>query len=83
MSQNLGGEGGRAMGIEANIRDVRGSSDSGTVRFHVSLWGQPVGTVFETTANVRVGQTMVLGSTKPHPSMETLILAVRPEVITP
>jgi len=83
MSQNLGGEGGRGMGIQANIRDVRGSGDSGIVRFDVALWGQSLGTIFETTANVRMGQTMVLGSTKPHPSMETLILAVRPEVITP
>ena len=83
MSQNLGGEGGRGMGIQASIRDVRGSGDSGIVRFDVGLWGQSLGTIFETTANVRMGQTMVLGSTKPHPSMETLILAVRPEVITP
>ena len=80
MTQNLGGEG-RGFGIRTNILDVRGSGDSGTVRFDVSLWGQSLGPVFETTANVRMGQTMVLGSTKPSPSMETLILAVRPEVM--
>jgi len=80
MTQNLGGEG-RGFGIRADILDVRGSGDSGTVRFDVSLWGQSVGPVFETTANVRMGQTMVLGSTKPEPAMQTLILAVRPEVM--
>ena len=81
MSQNMGGEGG-GFRITTNIRDVRGSADSGTVRFDVSLLGAPpVGTVFETSANVRMGQTMVLGSTRPRPEMETLILAVRPEVM--
>ncbi|UCG88898.1 MAG: hypothetical protein JSW71_10315 [Gemmatimonadota bacterium] len=80
MSQNLGGERG-GFGIQTHIRDVRGSADSGTVRFDVGLWGQELGTVFETTANVRMGQTMVLGSTRPQPGMETLILAVRPEVM--
>jgi hypothetical protein len=80
MSQNLGGEG-QGFGIRANILDVRGGPDSGTVRFEVSLYGPPLGEVFETTANVRMGQTMVLGSTRPSPAMETLILAVRPEVM--
>lgn len=80
MSQNLGGEG-QGFGIRAHILDVRGGPDSGTVRFDVGLFGRSVGEVFETTANVRMGQTMVLGSTRPSPSMETLILAVRPEVI--
>ncbi|UCD24977.1 MAG: hypothetical protein JSW51_03375 [Gemmatimonadota bacterium] len=83
VSQNLGGEPGSVMGIKANILDVRGSGDSGTVRFDVGLWGQSAGEMFQTTANVRMGQTMVLGSTKPHPNMETVILAVRPEVIKP
>ncbi len=82
MRQNLGGEG-RGFGIVTDILDVRGSADSGTVRFNVGLWEEALGTVFETTANVRMGQTMVLGSTRPVPGMETLILAVRPEVITP
>ncbi len=68
--------------IQTNIRDVRGSGDSGTVRFDVGLIGPPIWEpVFETTANVRMGQTMVLGSTRPQPGMETLILAVRPEVM--
>jgi hypothetical protein len=80
MSQTLGGEV-QYFNIRANILDVRGGADSGTVRFDVSLSGPPLGQVFETTANVRMGQTMVLGSTRPSPSMETLILAVRPEVI--
>jgi type II secretory pathway component GspD/PulD (secretin) len=79
MTQNLGGEG-PVWGIKVNILDVRGGADSGTVRFEVSLYG-PTGEVFETTANVRLGQTMVLGSTKPRASRETLILAVRPEVM--
>jgi hypothetical protein len=80
MRQKLGGEA-RYFDIETNIRDVRGTGDSGTVRFEVGLLGQSQGTVFETTANVRMGQTMVLGSTRPLPSMQTLILAVRPEVM--
>lgn len=68
-------------GIQANVRDVRGSGDSGTVRFDVALSGPTYGTVFETTANVRMGQTMVLGSTRPSQDMGTLILAVRPETM--
>jgi hypothetical protein len=80
MSQTLGGEV-QYFSIRANILDVRGGADSGTVRFDVSLSGPPLGQVFETTANVRMGQTMVLGSTRPSQSMETLILAVRPEVM--
>jgi len=80
MRQNIGGEP-QYFGIETNIRDVRGTGDSGTVRFDVGLFGVTLGTVFETTANVRMGQTMVLGSTKPVRSMGTLILAVRPEVM--
>jgi len=77
------GDGNRDFMIEAHIRDVRGSGNSGTVRFEVRLFESNVGTIFETTANVRAGQTMVLGSTRPSPQRETLILAVRPEVITP
>lgn len=80
MSQAMGGEGG-GFWINTNILDVRGSADSGTVRFEVGLMEESLGRVFETTANVRMGQTMVLGSTRPRPSMETLILAVRPEVM--
>ena len=82
VTQGMGG-GNRDFMIEARIRDVRGSGNSGTVRFEVRLFENNVGTIFETTANVRAGQTMVLGSTRPRPQRETLILAVRPEVITP
>jgi hypothetical protein len=80
--QGMGG-GNRDFHIQAQIRDVRGSGNGGTVRFEVRLFESSLGTIFETTANVRAGQTMVLGSTRPNPQRETLILAVRPEVITP
>ena len=80
--QGMGG-GDRDFQIQAQIRDVRGSDNGGTVRFEVRLVDAYMGTIFETTANVRAGQTMVLGSTRPSPQRETLILAVRPEVITP
>jgi hypothetical protein len=82
VTQGMGG-GDRDFQIQAQIWDVRGSATSATVRFEVRLFESSVGTIFETTANVRAGQTMVLGSTRPSPRVETLILAVRPEVITP
>jgi hypothetical protein len=82
VAQGMGG-GERDFQIAAHVWDVRGSDGGGTVRFEVRLFESRIGTIFETTANVRAGQTMVLGSTRPNPEHATLILAVRPEVITP
>lgn len=67
--------------IDAFIMSVRTVGDSGVVHVEVSLFADRIGTVFETSANVRIGQTMVLGSTQPDPSSETIILTVRPEIV--
>lgn len=67
--------------IDAVIRSVRTVGDSGIVHVEVELGADRLGTVFETSANVRVGQTMVLGSTQTDPRGETIILTVRPEIV--
>jgi len=66
--------------LSAYISNVRTSGDSGIVNINVDLqtsWGSAV---FETSANVRIGQTMVLGSTRARPDASTIILTVLPEV---
>lgn len=84
VSQQIGqSESGLPLTINAGILAVRGTGDSGIVRLEVSLRDLARGSVFETTVNVRAGQTVVLGSTQPAPRGETLILTVRPEVLIP
>ena len=57
------------------------TGDSGVVRLEVMLGSNRSGSVFETSANVRIGQTMVLGSTQPDSRTGTIILTVRPEIV--
>ncbi len=51
------------------------------VHIEVGLGADRVGVLFETSVNVRIGQTMVLGSTQRDPGSGTIILTVRPELV--
>jgi len=79
ITQSLGNE--AQYRLEAHIQSVRTAGDSGMVRLEVGLGSSRTGSVFETSANVRIGQTMVLGSTQPDPRTGTIILTVRPEIV--
>ncbi len=79
ISQVLGSE--AQFRLEAVIQTVRTMGDSGVVRLEVMLGSNRSGSVFETSANVRIGQTMVLGSTQPDSRTGTIILTVRPEIV--
>ena len=72
---------GRLFSINAYITDVRNVGDSGVVSLVVELVEGGVDNILQTSVNVRAGQTIVLGSTQPHPDGETLILTVRPEIV--
>ena len=72
---------GRLFSINAYITDVRNAGDSGVVSLVVELVEGGVDNILQTSVNVRAGQTIVLGSTQPHPDGETLILTVRPEIV--
>ncbi|KPJ91187.1 MAG: hypothetical protein AMS18_09185 [Gemmatimonas sp. SG8_17] len=75
--------GGQTFGIRAHIRDIRGMGDSSTVRIEVGVWDSQEGPLLQTTVTVRTGQTVVLGSSQSGPRNETLILAVRAELVNP
>ena len=70
--------GDRQYGINAWISDVRTGQSGGTARLAVEL-RTTAGPVLETTMNVPLGKTVVLGSGRPDPDQGALILTVRPE----
>ncbi len=78
ISQVVAGLGGTYV-IRANIFDVRGSGDNGSVRFSAYLGGSGA-TELKTTVTLRSGQTAVLGNTQ-QGEKGTLILTVRPELV--
>ncbi len=67
--------------IAANVHQIRGSADRASVALRVELALPDVGSAIQTSMVVPVGQTVVLGSTKPI-DQPTLILTVRPELVT-
>ncbi len=67
--------------IAADVREVRGSTDRASVALSVELMLPEIGTAIQASMAVPVGQTVVLGSTKPI-DQPTLILTVRPELVT-
>lgn len=71
--------GDRQYGIEAWISDVRTGESGSAARLSVEL-RTTAGPVLETTMNVPMGKTVVLGSGRPDPDQEALILTVRPEL---
>lgn len=79
MSQMVAGLGGPYQ-IRATIHDVRGSSDSGTVRLSVGLEASGPAPL-HTIVTLRSGQTAVLGNTQMSEKLGTLILTVRPELV--
>lgn len=64
--------------IEARIRRVRVTDTSGTVELSVGLHSGSGG--LESTVNVPVGKTVVLGNAQLDPKRGPLILAVRPDL---
>ncbi len=68
--------------ITAAILDARGSGDSGSVRIKAELFVERVGRVLNTAVTLRPGQTAVLGNAQMSEKLETLILTVRPELVT-
>lgn len=79
ISQMVEGVGG-PYHIRANIYQVQGSQDSGSVRILADLMGPGPGRL-ETTITLRPGQTAVLGNAQVSDKFGTLILAVRPELV--
>ncbi len=67
-------------GIEVEIRQVRGTADSGSVLMDVGLRTFQ-GTGLRTSVNARAGQTVVLGNAQLGSKGGTLILTVRPELV--
>ena len=76
VSQQLGDG---AYSIEVHVHRVAGSGDSATVPLEVHLFGRNVR--FSTDVGIPVGKTAVLGNVGEDPR-GTLILTVRPELIT-
>ncbi len=75
-------EGDRDFQLRAEVTEVRGSDEHGSVRVSVSLIADDGRSGYvETSLAVPVGQTVVLGSSKPR-NAPTLILTVRPEFVT-
>lgn len=74
-------EGDLAWQLRAGIDEVRGRGATASVRVSVALQGESVASGYiETSLAVPVGQTVVLGSSKPRDA-PTLILTVRPELV--
>jgi hypothetical protein len=76
VAQRLGGE----AGLQAWIERIAGRGDSATVQLSVRLNLFP-GT-FQTRLNVPLGKTAVLGNVQGGPARTTLILTVRPELVS-
>lgn len=81
-STQSAGDARRQFSISAEVRQVRGSGDRGSVVLEVGFgeYGAP-GSNINTTLTVPVGQTVVLGSTKGRLATTTMILTVRPEFV--
>lgn len=82
VSQTVDGAGG-PYSIRANLYDVRGTGDSGSVRLKVQLFVPRLGPVLSTAVTLRTGQTAVLGNAQlgSQTGTGTLILTVRPELV--
>lgn len=75
-------EGARDFRLHATVNEIRGSGDRGSVSVAVTFVGDDGRSGYvETSLAVPVGQTVVLGSSKPSDG-PTMILTVRPEFVT-
>jgi hypothetical protein len=66
--------------LTSSVERIAGSADSATVELSVRLDG--AGSSFRTTVTIPVGKTAVLGNVQALPDGRTLILTVRPELLT-
>ena len=69
-------------GINAYVQQIRQRGGTGAVQLHVELVADYAGSIIETAMTVPVGQTVVLGSAQPDPDRPTIILTVRPELVS-
>lgn len=76
------GEGGRKFAISTHVSEIRTRPEPGAVDLHVELMTEEIGRAMQTSMTVPVGQTVVLGSSRPDPERAALILAVRPELVS-
>jgi len=67
--------------LSASVQRLAGSADSATVELSVRLDAMRGGS-FRTTVTIPVGKTAVLGNVQALPNDRTLILTVRPELLT-
>jgi len=67
--------------LSASVQRLAGSADSPTVELNVRLDAMRGGN-FRTTVTIPVGKTAVLGNVQALPRGRTLILTVRPELLT-
>ena len=67
--------------LSASVQRLAGSADSPTVELNVRLDAMRGGN-FRTTVTIPVGKTAVLGNVQALPNDRTLILTVRPELLT-
>ena len=67
--------------LSASVQRLAGSADSPTVELNVRLDAMRGGN-FRTTVTIPVGKTAVLGNVQALPHGRTLILTVRPELLT-
>jgi|SRR5437588_2935818 len=68
--------------LSASVRRLAGSADSATVELAVRLELLDRASRFNTTVTIPVGKTAVLGNVQALPHGRTLILTVRPELLT-
>lgn len=71
------------MTLQVALQEVRGFGSRGSVTIFVRLNSESgYGALISTTLTVPVGETIVLGSSRPSTSAPTTILTVRPEFVT-
>jgi len=64
------------------VQRIAGSADSATVELNVRLELLDHASRFNTTMTIPASKTAVLGNVQARPNGRTLILTVRPELIT-
>ncbi|PYP45395.1 MAG: hypothetical protein DMD50_11495 [Gemmatimonadetes bacterium] len=68
--------------LSASVQRIAGSADSATVELNVRLELLDHASRFNTTMTIPASKTAVLGNVQARPNGRTLILTVRPELIT-
>ena len=81
VTQRLGTTPNNLYVLSASVQRLAGSADSATVELNVRL-DLMMGGNFRTTVTIPVGKTAVLGNVQALPNGRTLILTVRPELLT-